>query len=341
MQLKAIDVAIGMAFLYLLLTFVTSAIVELVSNVRNWRSQILYAAMGKMLSGNSTLNVGALYGHSLVQSLATNSSGHTWMDLLEHGGWRPPAKCQSPVAYIPAAVFSAVVLESIRRSGPKRASLSPDDEVKAIVQWLDKEASPHRSKTADALHTVIENAVATQGYSVQAVKLAIEKWFNDTMDRTSGWYKRRTRSLLLVIGLVASLVGNIDSIAVAKWLWQGDTARQAVVFAVADYVKTHPTLPVQPGSAASDSNVQPNMLASIKQIAEVDNKVIELGYPIGVERLVEKFSGKGGFDGFWFLQYLLGCFISAVAISMGSPFWFDAMQNLLKMRSSGPKPGTR
>ena len=69
MQLKAIDVAIGMAFLYLLLTFLASAVVELVSNIRNWRSQILYFALEKMLEGNSAVDVKLFYDHLLFKHL--------------------------------------------------------------------------------------------------------------------------------------------------------------------------------------------------------------------------------------------------------------------------------
>lgn len=141
--------------------------------------------------------------------------------------------------------------------------------------------------------------------------------------------------------LLFALLGNIDSIAVARWLWEGDAARQAVVSAAADYMKAHPTLPAEGASASKDGKSDPALLASVRQIAEVDRKVTELGYPIGMEKLVSKLKAEGGFDPFWFVQYLLGCFMSAIAISMGSPFWFDSMQNLLKLRGSGPKPASR
>ena len=340
MQLKAIDVAIGMAFLYLLLTFLASAVVELVSNIRNWRSQILYFALEKMLEGNSAVDVKLFYDHPLIQALATNQSGRSWMDLLERGGWKPPGGTASPVAYVPAAIFSGVVLEFIRRSDPGRTTLTPEDEIKAVAKWLNTDAPRSYRHTAAALHAIIENAIATQGNSIQAVKLSIEKWFNDTMDRTSGWYKRRTRGLLILVGLVLALVGNIDSIALAKWLWEGDAARQTVVAAAADYAKANPKLPETGASAPKGDGKSPDILASVKQIVDVDRKVTELGYPMGVERLVANFSSKN-LDFFWLAQYILGCIISAIAISMGSPFWFDAMQNLLKLRGSGPKPGVR
>jgi len=43
----------------------------------------------------------------------------------------------------------------------------------------------------------------------------------------------------------------------------------------------------------------------------------------------------------WILEYLFGGMITAIAISMGSTFWFDAVQSLLKIRGTGPKPSSR
>jgi hypothetical protein len=38
---------------------------------------------------------------------------------------------------------------------------------------------------------------------------------------------------------------------------------------------------------------------------------------------------------------MVGCLVSAVAISMGSSFWFDALQSLIKIKGTGPKPVAR
>ncbi|HXP02869.1 MAG TPA: hypothetical protein VN808_02035 [Stellaceae bacterium] len=35
---------------------------------------------------------------------------------------------------------------------------------------------------------------------------------------------------------------------------------------------------------------------------------------------------------------VLGWVITALATSLGAPFWFDALNNLLQLRNTGPKP---
>jgi hypothetical protein len=51
----------------------------------------------------------------------------------------------------------------------------------------------------------------------------VEAWFNDAMERVSGWYRRRVRAILLVIGLGVAVALNVSTVTVASGLWT-DTA---------------------------------------------------------------------------------------------------------------------
>jgi len=153
------------------------------------------------------------------------------------------------------------------------------------------------------------------------VRLALEKWFNDTMDRASGWYKRRTQSALLLLGLVMAFAANIDTIAVARWLW-------AVMDTASNYAQR---LPALPAPATKDERKPSEALQSFSaQVAALDQQITTLQYPIGWS--------KETWERFSVLQFLLGGLLTAIAISMGSTFWFDALQNLVKIRATGPKP---
>lgn len=319
MSLKTIDVAIGIIFLYLLLTFLASAIVEVISRILNWRARNLYDAIATMLAGSKLIGAEDVYQNPLVIALSREASTIPASDFLERMGWRHHAD-RTPPAYIPAATFSGVLLDHfLARSGGDAAKLSPEGAV-ATVRALAEATS---QGGGDALLSMLRTTLATQGDSIQAVRLAIEKWFNDTMDRASGWYKRRTQSILLLLGLIMAYAGNVDTISVVHWLWQSDTARQATVAAATDYVKAHPT------GANPDATL--NDLA--QKVASTDKLISDLQYPIG---------WHAARTPSWSLaQYLLGGLITAIAISMGSTFWFDSLQSLIKIRSTGPKPGAR
>ena len=342
MSLKSIDVAIGAVFLFLLLTFLASAILEIISRAMNWRGRNLYEAIAGMLEGSKLVKPLDVVSSPMVVALGRDPKLIPRIDVLERAGWRPPCK-RVPPSYIPPATFSGAILEVLLREGAaqlstdgRSAELSPDGAIKAIRAVFGEQLD-----SKDALSSVLITTLATQGSSIQAVRLALEKWFNDTMDRASGWYKRRTQSVLLFLGLLTAFICNINTISVVQWLWKSDAARQAVLVAATNYEKqaSSGSKPVA-GSGSSD----PTYKELATRVSTADQEIYSLQYPIGWNIRSEV---PGSPHCFWslerrdhsnLLQYLLGCLITAIAISMGSTFWFNALQTLINIRSSGPKP---
>jgi hypothetical protein len=68
----------------------------------------------------------------------------------------------------------------------------------------------------------------------------VEDWYNDAMDRASGWYKRKTQGILLVLGLVIAIVFNADTLMLARAFWADPNLRASVATAAQQYVKDHP-----------------------------------------------------------------------------------------------------
>ena len=64
----------------------------------------------------------------------------------------------------------------------------------------------------------------------------VEGWFNDSMDRASGWYKHRAQNILLCIALVLTVLLNVDTIKLAQSLWSNPVERQATVDLAQKYV---------------------------------------------------------------------------------------------------------
>jgi len=76
-SLKTIDIAIGVALLYLLLTLAASAVLEIVSSILNWRAHILHDAIANMLRNSSLATVDEIYANPLILALCRNLSNHT------------------------------------------------------------------------------------------------------------------------------------------------------------------------------------------------------------------------------------------------------------------------
>jgi hypothetical protein len=151
------------------------------------------------------------------------------------------------------------------------------------------------------------------------VQANLEAWYNSGMDRVSGWYKRRTQFVLLWIGLGLTLALNVNTITIAGFLMRDSTAR-ALLVRQADAIRRDPTM----------------MTASY---ARVDSTLTGLKLPIGWDKSVpgrpvlgRDLSGWTSWGGFWYP--VLGLLITAFAVSLGAPFWFDVLNKFMVIRST-------
>ena len=133
---------------------------------------------------------------------------------------------------------------------------------------------------------------------------AIADWFDHGMDRVSGLYKRHAQAITFLLGLLLAAAMNIDAVHLFQALWQ------------------------QPGQIAlieqlplADGGPPPDMLASLQRLQQL---------PIGRSYF--------GLDAATLAADLFGVLITASAAMFGAPFWFDLLQGLVQLRSTGPKP---
>lgn len=337
-QLKAIDVGIGLAVFYLVLTFGASALVEMISLARNWRGRILWDAIDNMLTGSPLVSVQDVYNNPLIKALGQNREvKSSRIHRLAWYGWEwtdegKTSRIRRLPSYIPAATFSAAIVEKlIELADP--VVLSPDEAIKWFRTLLRKEATEENPRlslrSGDALRSILETTLVTQGSSIQSVRFSIEKWFNDAMDRTSGWYKRRTQSSLLAIGLIVAFGANLSTVSLARWAWNGDAARQATLAAADDYLRTY-----SPADKSGVTGEGKRLTDMASEIVKTDQTLFALGFPVGWNRSYMQERNAA----FWILEYVAGCLLTAFAISMGSTFWFDALESLVNIRGAGPKP---
>jgi hypothetical protein len=124
-------------------------------------------------------------------------------------------------------------------------------------------------------------------------------WFDNAMARMSGTYKRRQLLISLLLALLLAILFNIDSIHLFRTLWQQP--------ALAAHLHDAP--------GALDPAVFDAMMA----------------LPIGWTR----FPPVANAD---FALQVAGWIVTASTALFGAPFWFDAMQRVVRMRSTGARP---
>ena len=208
-----IETAIGLIFVYLLLSMVCSALQEWIATLLGLRAKTLFEGITKMLCGDTNLR-DQIYGHPLVDGL----SRKTGLDRL----FRRPAR----PSYISPTTFSEAFLAAA-----------------AVPAALAQKASPTTAKNGQPLHANTQELIAAlQAVSpgnIDDLRTNIERWYNDAMDRVSGWYKRKTQGILLVLGLIVASAFNADSLMLARAFWADPNLRAGVVVAAQQYVKDH------------------------------------------------------------------------------------------------------
>lgn len=92
-------------------------------------------------------------------------------------------------------------------------------------------------------------------HNLAAMRLNSETWFNESMDRLSGWYKRKATLLAFLIGLALAGFLNVDSIILAEHLWKEPTLRNALVANATKFTRDNETLPESLGGESPQDAV--------------------------------------------------------------------------------------
>ncbi|MDT8999578.1 hypothetical protein RQP53_09905 [Paucibacter sp. APW11] len=315
-----IDVAIGLIFVYLLLGLVGSAAQEACASLLNWRGKHLQQGLRALLAHEG---FGGKAGNWLFEAV----SGHGMLSTA--GGTRAPS-------YVAAGNFGMALIES----------LMDGSQAPVFTQVERSVAQLPAGRLKQALTALLNQA----GGDLDKFRGGVERWFDDGMDRVSGAYKRFSQNFMLIFGFVIAFGGNFDTIEMTKKLWADPVARAQVMEQAKTFAKEHPD-GVAPAPAAAASSVAAAQVASgasaaaAKPAAAEPKSLRDTVAPVQaafdpVKQLPLPFGWPNGFDcaAFWSLSKLLGCAITALAVALGAPFWFDTLQKFLNLRAAGPKP---
>jgi hypothetical protein len=304
----AIDVAIGLAFLYLLLALVVTTTQELIATYLNWRAKDLYAAIESMLQEAKTEAsadkpaasvVSQLFAHSLLKNLRKDPKS----TQIGHGP-----------SYIPSLTFAAALLDVLQAKRKPSQATGASDVVAGAEQLVAEIAIPKLKEPLLALVRATRGKLDEFDSEIAVVTAAIETWFNDRMARASGWYKRRAQLFGGILALVVVGVINADSIAIGSVLWRDTAVREAVVAEADAYHKAN---------ATGENVTQPRK--DNDPIKRLEASELPLGWQAAPEVL------------YGYFCKLAGLLISALAVSLGSGFWFNLLGRLLQLRGTGPR----
>lgn len=289
-----LDIMIGLFFIYLMLSILCSSINELFARFLDMRANTLEAGIQKLLTDSAL-------GDKLSQKFYQNPL----IQALAQGKEKP--------SYIPAKNFALALLDTIEDISPTNPDASPSPEKKTIDDLRATIAGLPDGEVKQSLSMLISHA----GESLDEARKNIEGWFNDSMDRVSGLYKRKAHTIIMIIAFLVSAGWNADSVFIAQSILQSPTLRSSLVAAAEEQAK----------KTLNGPNADPKQ--TVEEVVQMSET---LKLPIGWS------DARRPVGALAYLSKFFGLLVTALALSLGAPFWFDMLNKVINLRSSGKPP---
>jgi hypothetical protein len=245
------------------------------------------------------------------------------------GSWRKPrlgARRGLP-SYISAKSFGEAVIDLLVPDAAGRTTMTTiQDSLKNLP--------------ADLPFTTSLQSLATNAANdISRFSTSIENWYDDHMDRVSGWYKRHVAKITFVVGAILVILLNLNTITIGRTLYSNSVVSSAVSMVAASH----------PNCATGESQEQ--CLSSLQtDLSAVAQAGLPIGWPTVSACLVKGAScnwwqqrgilNPNGSSGWQLVLVIIGFLLTILALTPGAQFWFGLLVKLGAIRSTGPKPPT-
>jgi hypothetical protein len=320
-----LDIAIVLVFTYFILALIVSSINEGIMTITRQRSAFLKKAMQNLLFDDNWDKV--------------------YKELMKTPFIRSLQKEKSIFpTYIPSRNFAQAIISIIRDGKHEKYTLEH------LRDQLNRPESMIQGDTRVLLLTLIDEAEG----NMEKFRKSLEQFFDGSMERLSGWYKRMVGKILLVLACLLVVVLNIDTIQIVKQLWNDPkNAQKAVEYAIQassqfklDSAKVvvqgaedtsdlyNISLNPQNDSIISEGTAMRKIDTTIKTTQALVVTLKEQPLPIG-------WINKNNYphSGWWgWLMKCIGWTLTIAAVTLGAPFWFDLLNRIVNVRGTGKKP---
>jgi hypothetical protein len=279
---------------------------------------------------------GALLGSPIMRSQGMTgdiSSRALILPAAQPGRPAPLAKGpwkfrRSLPAYISATSFADALIDLLVPNAGGQTTLDAiDRSLKSLQQEL-----PVASPLVESLQTLVANANGSMGL----FRTSVESWYDNHMDRVSGWYKRHVAKITLVVGAILVLLLNVNTLTIGRTLYSSSVIGTAVSTVAAK-------------STSCQNQSQQDCLTGLQaQLSAAGQAGLPIGWATVAACAKPKTScnwldqrgilSPSGGSGWEAVLVLAGFLITIIALTPGARFWFDLLSRLGSLRSTGPKP---
>ena len=314
---QILDVAIGLALMFLFQSILISGINDLLVSLLSVRGKIL-----------KTFLISALKSKDAKDTLFVQISTSPFINSLKRNNKFP--------AEITSRNFSDAIIELIIRED---ASKEP---------YINKIKNNIETLPDSEFKSILITRLNESGDNYEKFKTSIENWFDDYMDRISRWYKKRVTYIMYFFAFVTTMALNVDALFVMNELWKNPKLRESAVMMSENVVKKNfneITKKKYTGLLTDSSDIKDTINVALNQVTDNYQNLHILDFPItwayayqlqyGKEEPLESRSLLYKLQ--WTskqltLEKLLGFIITTLAVSIGAPIWYDIIKKLVSAR---------
>lgn len=315
-----LEVAIGLIFVFLLFSTICAAIREGIETFTKTRAAYLERGLRELLHDKDGVGLAKeFYEHPLIYSLYTAGKyvpgpSQKKPGICARGGTLP--------SYIPAKNFAAAMIDIAARGslpGLEEGTQAPDPALFSNVLTADLLRSGIATMENKRVARALLSSLDLAQDDLNKARLNIESWYDASMDRVSGWYKRSTQIIVFLVAFAMAALLNVDAIGIANFLQHNDHARLAIV--------NKASAAVADATGATGSPVQKGERAA----TELDRLELPIGWPADFTLPSDWNTWDRFTQG---VLVFAGWMLTAPAATLGAPFWFDTLNKIMVIRST-------
>ncbi len=202
-MLTTINIVIGLVFVLLLFSLLTSTVMEVIASILSLRARNLRNTLENMLGEK----MDDFIRHPLFRQLAYSTS----------------RKARISTYYLPSYVskdtFTAILQDYMGSEGrealAKKIDSLDEGDLKRMMQFLLRQS----------------------GGDLNAFRDQAGFWFDEIMSRSSEWYKRNLKWWLFGVGFVLAFIFNVDTIQVYQSISSNATLQKYLMDMAANYAE--------------------------------------------------------------------------------------------------------
>lgn len=316
-----ISIAISLSFIYFVLSLITSEIQEVIASFLKLRSKnlkefIIHLVGESEKTGN--LKITKMLYDKYLMSIQTSQSYY---------------QRNSPqLTYIPPRQFANGIIGIL--SEELKLNNKEEDYLDDLTKVADKiKESPLPEKLKNEIIIVLRNAnakVVEPENKFETLQQEIETWYQNSTEYASRLYQKKAIILSRVVALLLVIMFNIDTLNILNHLSKSEVLSSTFSSTIMGVIQSSDR-----SDYCSENNETLDFKTCMEGIEDEVKTILDRvdNLPIGwnwSDPWKEQFTPLNSGN---VINAVTGWIISAIAISMGAPFWFDILKKLTRIKS--------